>query len=115
MVDVRYHWRLARYLLRQRASARYVFIHINKCGGTSVEAALRIPIKIHDSAQAHAAIAMAQGIFERVNLDLMYALPQQTLEQAEGDIARAISSGVSKRLAISSPALTCAVPSSACG
>lgn len=40
-----------RYLLEQRRSARYVFIHINKCGGTSVEAALGIP-KLHDTALA---------------------------------------------------------------
>jgi coproporphyrinogen III oxidase-like Fe-S oxidoreductase len=32
--------------------------------------------------------------FERVNLDLMYALPGQTLAQAEADIATAIASGV---------------------
>ena len=51
MVNLRYHWRRARYLLRQRAAGPYVFIHINKCGGTSVEAALRIPVKIHDSAR----------------------------------------------------------------
>lgn len=39
------------FLLRQRTSGRYVFIHINKCGGTSVERALGIPIKIHDTAR----------------------------------------------------------------
>ena len=40
-----------RYLLEQRLAGRYVFIHINKCGGTSVEAALGIP-KMHDTALA---------------------------------------------------------------
>jgi len=39
------------YLLEQRLAGRYVFIHINKCGGTSVEAALGIPVKIHDTAR----------------------------------------------------------------
>lgn len=39
------------YLLRQRLAGEYVFIHINKCGGTSVEAALGIPVKIHDTAR----------------------------------------------------------------
>ena len=39
-----------RYLLEQRLAGRYVFIHINKCGGTSVEAALGIP-KLHDTAR----------------------------------------------------------------
>jgi putative oxygen-independent coproporphyrinogen III oxidase len=50
--------------------------------------------RIHDSSEARRAIEMAQRNFERVNLDLMYALPQQTLEQAEADIATAIATGV---------------------
>jgi hypothetical protein len=37
---------------------------------------------------------MAQRNFERVNLDLMYALPGQSLAQAEADIATAIGAGV---------------------
>jgi oxygen-independent coproporphyrinogen-3 oxidase len=51
--------------------------------------------RIHDSVEAQRAIEMGLRNFERVNLDLMYALPQQTLAQAEHDIATAISSGVS--------------------
>ena len=51
--------------------------------------------RIHDSAEARRAIEMALRIFERVNLDLMYALPQQTLAEAERDIAIAIGAGVS--------------------
>ncbi len=51
--------------------------------------------RIHDSAQAQRAIEMGLRNFERVNLDLMYALPQQTLTEAEQDIATAIRSGVS--------------------
>lgn len=35
--------------LGQRVHARYIFIHILKCGGTSVEAALNLP-KTHDTA-----------------------------------------------------------------
>lgn len=50
--------------------------------------------RIHDSAEALRAIEMAQRHFERVNLDLMYALPQQTLAEAEADIAAAIRAGV---------------------
>ena len=46
-----YRLRCWRYLLKQRIAGRYVFIHINKCGGTSVEAALGIPVKIHDTAR----------------------------------------------------------------
>ena len=51
--------------------------------------------RIHDSAEARRAIDMALNNFDRVNLDLMYALPQQTLAEAERDIATAIGTGVS--------------------
>jgi oxygen-independent coproporphyrinogen-3 oxidase len=51
--------------------------------------------RIHDSAEARRAIDMALQNFERVNLDLMYALPRQTLSEAERDIATAIGAGVS--------------------
>lgn len=51
--------------------------------------------RIHDSAEARRAIDMALKNFERVNLDLMYALPGQTLAEARQDIAAAIGSGVS--------------------
>jgi oxygen-independent coproporphyrinogen-3 oxidase len=51
--------------------------------------------RIHDSAEAQRAIEMGLRHFERVNLDLMYALPQQTLREAEQDIATAIHSGAS--------------------
>ncbi len=50
--------------------------------------------RIHDSAEARRAIDMALDHFERVNLDLMYALPGQTLTQAERDIATAVGAGV---------------------
>jgi oxygen-independent coproporphyrinogen-3 oxidase len=51
--------------------------------------------RIHDSTEAHRAIELALHHFGRVNLDLMYALPGQTLAGAEQDIATAIRSGVS--------------------
>ena len=51
--------------------------------------------RIHDSDEARRAIEMGLRNFERVNLDLMYALPQQTLAEAERDIATAIGAGVS--------------------
>lgn len=47
--------------------------------------------RIHDSAQAKAAIQAAQNCFERVNIDLMYALPEQTLEEATVDLETALS------------------------
>jgi oxygen-independent coproporphyrinogen-3 oxidase len=50
--------------------------------------------RIHDSAEARRAIDMGLRHFERVNLDLMYALPGQTLAAAQQDIAIAIGSCV---------------------
>jgi putative oxygen-independent coproporphyrinogen III oxidase len=51
--------------------------------------------RIHSRAEACRAIDMALEHFERVNLDLMYALPQQTLDEARSDIRTAIATGVS--------------------
>ena len=45
--------------------------------------------RIHDGDEARHAIGIAQAHFENINLDLMYALPQQTLQEAELDIEAA--------------------------
>ncbi|SDX88888.1 radical SAM family heme chaperone HemW [Nitrosomonas sp. Nm33] len=50
--------------------------------------------RIHDDKEAHHAIEIALKNFDNVNLDLMYALPDQTLEEARHDIAFACASGV---------------------
>ncbi len=48
--------------------------------------------RIHDSGQADAAVKLAQDAgFDNVNLDLMYALPGQTLDMAERDLERAFA------------------------
>ena len=48
--------------------------------------------RIHDSAQADSAVKLAQDAgFDNLNLDLMYALPGQTLAMAEHDLARAFA------------------------
>ena len=39
--------------------------------------------RIHDSDEAKDAIAIAMKYFDNVNLDLMIALPEQTLEELE--------------------------------
>ena len=49
--------------------------------------------RIHDGAQARAAIEIAQASFDNFNLDLMYALPGQTMDQALADIDTAIGFG----------------------
>ena len=46
--------------------------------------------RIHDAAQARAAIEIARSSFDNFNLDLMYALPGQTVAQAVADIDAAI-------------------------
>lgn len=58
------------------------------------DAALRALGRIHDGDEARRAIDLAQRHFERVNLDLMYALPAQTLAAAQRDIATAVAAGV---------------------
>lgn len=55
--------------------------------------ALRALGRIHDARQAREAIDMAQRAVERVNLDLMYALPGQTLEACRRDLETAMSFG----------------------
>jgi len=46
--------------------------------------------RIHDGDEARSAIEIARKHFVNLNLDLMYALPQQTLQQAEEDLQTAI-------------------------
>ena len=49
--------------------------------------------RVHDAAQARAAIKIAQRAVGRVNLDLMFALPGQTLAQCEQDAREALGFG----------------------
>ena len=47
--------------------------------------------RVHDSAQAIAAVEEASEAFDTFNLDLMYALPDQSVAQFELDLARALA------------------------
>ncbi len=47
--------------------------------------------RVHDRAQAIAACEEAQAAFDTFNLDLMYALPGQTLAQLEADVTQALA------------------------
>ncbi len=51
--------------------------------------------RIHDSDEARRAIAIAQDNFDNINLDLMFALPTQSLAECEQDVDAALSFGTS--------------------
>ncbi len=55
------------------------------------DAALQRIGRVHDAAQARAAIAEAAEAFDTFNIDLMYALPGQTLAQLDADVQTALS------------------------
>lgn len=55
------------------------------------DAQLKALGRVHDSGQARAALREAADCFETFNLDLMYALPQQSLEQLGREIDEALS------------------------
>jgi putative oxygen-independent coproporphyrinogen III oxidase len=47
--------------------------------------------RVHDGAQAMAALEEARACFDTFNLDLMYALPGQTLDELDADLAQALA------------------------
>jgi oxygen-independent coproporphyrinogen-3 oxidase len=47
--------------------------------------------RVHDAAQARAAIAEAKAAFATFNVDLMYALPGQSLAECAADVAAALA------------------------
>lgn len=47
--------------------------------------------RVHDADQAMAALEEARACFDTFNLDLMYALPGQTLEELEADLSQALA------------------------
>ena len=55
------------------------------------DAKLKALGRVHDSAQARAAVAEAAACFDTFNLDLMYALPGQTAEELAQDLSTALS------------------------
>ena len=51
--------------------------------------------RIHDARAAHRAVDMAQAAgFERINIDLMYGLPEQSWQAAVTDVEQALAHGV---------------------
>ncbi len=55
------------------------------------EAHLKALGRIHDAAQARHAVEVAAKTFDNFNLDLMFALPQQTLAECQADIETALA------------------------
>lgn len=55
------------------------------------EAHLKALGRIHDAAQARHAVEVAANTFDNFNLDLMFALPQQTLAECQADIGTALA------------------------
>jgi putative oxygen-independent coproporphyrinogen III oxidase len=54
------------------------------------DAKLKALGRVHDSAQAIAAVEEASQAFDTFNLDLMYALPGQTLAELDADLTQAL-------------------------
>ncbi|HUO99020.1 MAG TPA: radical SAM family heme chaperone HemW [Rhizomicrobium sp.] len=57
------------------------------------DADLKFLGRLHDLAEAKAALAMAMKTFDRVSLDLIYALPGQTVESWKAELAEALAFG----------------------
>ena len=57
------------------------------------DAKLKALGRIHGGDEARRAISFAKDAFDNVNLDLMYGLPGQTLEQARDDVEEAVRAG----------------------
>lgn len=55
------------------------------------DAKLRALGRVHDAAQARAALEEASRAFDTFNLDLMYALPGQTLDELDADLRQALA------------------------
>jgi oxygen-independent coproporphyrinogen-3 oxidase len=54
---------------------------------------LKLLGRIHDDGEARRAIDLAAATFDNFNIDIMYALPEQTLAEATADVEAAVASG----------------------
>jgi oxygen-independent coproporphyrinogen-3 oxidase len=57
------------------------------------DATLRFLGRLHDAREGLAALETAQAVFQRVSFDLIYARPEQTPEQWEAELRRALGFG----------------------
>ena len=58
------------------------------------DAMLKALGRIHSAAEARRGVEAALASFDNVNLDLMYGLPQQTIDMARSDLREALACGV---------------------
>ncbi|HUW76627.1 MAG TPA: radical SAM family heme chaperone HemW [Gallionella sp.] len=77
----------ARFAAYREAGVNRLSMGIQSFNDTHLQALGRI----HSAAEAQRAIAIAQQHFDNLNLDLMYALPGQTLDEAMQDVKTALS------------------------
>lgn len=77
----------ARFAAYREAGVNRLSMGIQSFNDTHLQALGRI----HSADEAKRAITIAQQHFDNLNLDLMYALPKQTLEQALQDVQTALS------------------------
>ena len=77
----------ARFAAYREAGVNRLSLGIQSFSDTHLQALGRI----HTAAEARHAIGIAQQHFANINLDLMYALPNQTLDQALQDMQTALS------------------------
>ncbi|MCA1934234.1 MAG: radical SAM family heme chaperone HemW [Asticcacaulis sp.] len=81
---------IARYRAFQAAGINRLSIGIQSLD----DAALRFLGRNHSAREALAGLETALSVFERVSLDLIYALPEQSLENWEAELRRAAHLGV---------------------
>jgi putative oxygen-independent coproporphyrinogen III oxidase len=77
----------ARFVAYRDAGVNRLSMGIQSFNDTHLQALGRI----HSADEAKRAIAIAQQHFDNLNLDLMYALPKQTLDEALQDVQTALS------------------------
>ena len=77
----------ARFAAYREAGVNRLSLGIQSFNDTHLQALGRI----HTADEARGAIEIAQRHFDNINLDLMYALPSQTLDEAQQDVQTALS------------------------
>lgn len=77
----------AKFECYRRSGVNRLSIGIQSFDGGHLQALGRI----HDGDEARRAIEIAAGLFDNFNLDLMYALPGQTMAQLQSDLDTALS------------------------